>query len=185
MLVTEFGVERAKYNTFFQTDGVKSEEKFFEKLLYRPFMRSIEKNVISGNYFDKSIFNTTDIITGTNDFAGLLKLVRYLKNKNENNVVVVNPVIMAGIVNTVTNTAYLNEYLLNKKIEGVEIIESLECPNTKIVGVDPTKICLALSPELTVRKLTTVFTQYLDYIFQVYTFVNGGDVFDSAVVMGI
>jgi len=170
LLASEFGINRAKYNTFF--NGIeKMEKQILENLLYKPFMRSIEKNVISGNYFSKSIFENCETITGTNNFTGLLKLVRYLKNKNENNYIVINPTI-------------LSEYLLNKTIEGVRIIETLECPASKIVGVNPEKICLVMSPELQIKKFS-VLNFPLDYIFHVYSFANGGDMFDTAVGFNI
>jgi hypothetical protein len=183
-LVSEYGMNKLKYNTYFKEMDKNKEKMILENIVYKPFLRSIEKNVISGNYFDKSLFNTSDIITGTNDFNGLLKLIRYLKNKNENNCVVVNPSIMYGIIDTITKESYLNEYLLNKTIEGVEIIETLECPNNKIVGVDPTKICLVVSPELQIQKFSSL-ENIIDYHFHIFCFVNGGDMFNSSVSMDV
>jgi hypothetical protein len=179
LLCSEFGNSVSSHSSL--ADKLK-ENYILENVMYKPFMKSVEKNIISGKYFDKSLFENSETITGSNDFNDLLKLVRKLKDKNENNVVVINPGVMYNILDTITKEGYLNEYLLNGSIEKVKIIETLECPNTKIVGVDPTKICLVIGPGLEVKKLNSV----IGYdVYQIFSFVNGGDMFDTSIGMEI
>jgi hypothetical protein len=44
------------------------EENILKNILYKPMIKCIEKCIISGTYFDKPLFSTTNIITGTKDF---------------------------------------------------------------------------------------------------------------------
>lgn len=165
------------------------ENYILENVFYKPFLRNIEKNVISGDYFDKSLFETNKTITGTNDFDGLLKLIRELKDKNENNCIVINPTVMTGIIDNITKESYLSEYLLNGTIEKVKIIETLECPNTKIVGVNPSKLFLILLPNLEIRKVSNYLSVNSvgagNTIYQIYGFANGGDMFDTSIGFNI
>jgi hypothetical protein len=46
-------------------------------------------------------------------------------------------------------------------------------------GNDPNKICILLIPNLEVRKLNKIGS--IDYFFQIFGFVNGGDIFNSAI----
>jgi hypothetical protein len=158
-------------------------DDILKNILYKPFVKSIEKNVINGSYFDKPLFSTTNTITGTNDFEGLLQLVRELKNNYDDGCIVGNPTVVNGIVDTIDKESYLNEYLLNGTIEGVPIISTMSCPesvnDTFLAGFDPNKICLLLVPQLEVKKLSTVGS--IDNFFHIYGFVNGGDVFNTSI----
>jgi hypothetical protein len=183
VLVYEFGIDKNSNKVLLNINENK-EKQILENVIYKPFLRSVEKNVINGNYFDKSILLSTDIFTGTNDFISLLKFIRLLKIKNENNVIIVNPEVMNDIIDTITIESYLTEYLLNKTIEGIRIIESLECIKTDIFGIDPTKICLVIYPELQIKKLS-LFEFPTEYIYHIYSFVNGGDIFNSGYRMRI
>jgi hypothetical protein len=160
-------------------------EDILKNILYKPFTKSIEKNVISGSYFDKPLFSTTNTITGTKDFDGLLKLVRELKDNYDDSCIVGNSSVVSEIIDTIDKESYLTEYLLNGTIEGVQIISSKDCPesvkDTFLVGFDPNKICLLLVPQLEVKKLSTVGS--IDNFFHIYGFVNGGDVFNSSIGM--
>jgi hypothetical protein len=158
-------------------------EDILTNILYKPFVRTIEKCVISGSYFDKSLFSTPQTMTGTKDFDGLLQLVRGVKNTTDDGMIIGNPAVINEIVDTIDKESYLNEYLLNRTIEGVPIIGTLSCPEEAddkfLVGFDPNKICLLLAPQLQVKKLSTVGS--IDNFFQIFGFVNGGDVFNTSV----
>jgi HK97 family phage major capsid protein len=158
-------------------------ENLLKNILYKPFVKSIEKNVINGTYFDKPLFSTANTITGTKDFDGLLQLVRELKNTYDGGCIVGNPAVINEIVDTIDKGAYLNEYLLNGTVEGVQIISTKDCPesvnDTFLAGFDPNKIGLLLAPQLEVRKLSTVGS--VDNFFQIFGFVNGGDIFNTAI----
>jgi HK97 family phage major capsid protein len=158
-------------------------EDLLKNILYKPFTKSIEKNVISGSYFDKPLFSTTNIITGTKDFDGLLLLIRELKDNYDDGCIVGNSSVISEIIDTIDKESYLTEYLLNGTIEGVQIISTKDCPesvnDTFLVGFDPNKICLLLVPQLEVKKISTVGS--VDNFFHIYGFVNGGDVFNSSI----
>jgi hypothetical protein len=186
LLCAEFSLNISnKFNYMFSEIDEKSEFKNMRKLLFKPFMQAVEKNIISGDYFDKSIFNSSETITATNDFNGLLKLIRALKEKNEKNCIVVNPSVMEKITDTITKEAYLNEYLLNKTIEGVKIIENLNAPKNKITGFNPTQIYLLLVPNIQIRKFREANINNLDSIYQIFSFANGGDIFNTAISFNI
>ena len=186
LLVSEFGSNKNTQKVFFNGIDENKEKMILENIFFKPFLRSIEKNVIQGIYFDKSLpqSSTTDTFTGTKDFDGLLSLVRKLKLKNQNNVLVIHPQVMFDIIDSITIESYLREYLMNRTIEGVRIIESLESVQTQVYGVDPTKICLIMSPELQIQKLS-LSEHPLDYIYHIYSFVNGGDMFSTGIEMRI
>jgi hypothetical protein len=158
-------------------------EDILKNILYKPFVKSIEKQVINGSYFDKSLFSTTNVIDGTKDFDSLLLLIRALKNTADDGCIVGNPVVINEIIDTIDKESYLNEYLLNGTIEGIKIISTKDSPedvNDKfLVGFDPNKICLLLVPELEVKKISTVGS--IDNYFHIYGFVNGGDIFNTAI----
>jgi hypothetical protein len=157
-------------------------ENILTNILYKPFTKAIEKQVISGDFFDKPLFSTTNTITGTNDFAGLLQLVRTLKNAYDDSCIIGNSSVISGIVDTIDIEAYLNEYLLKGTIEGVQIVSSKDAPTEVddkfLVGFDPNKIGLLLIPQIYVRKLSTIG---VDHYFQIFCLVNGGDIFNSAI----
>jgi hypothetical protein len=159
-----------------------SVEETLKNILYKPFVRCIEKNVVTGTYFDKPLFSTTNTITGTKDFDGLLQLVRELKNTTDDGCIIGNTSVINEIIDTIDKDSYLNEYLLNKTIEGVPIIGSKDYPddvdNKFLVGFDPNKICLLLIPQLQVKKISQ--TNSIDYFFQIFGFVNGGDIFNTS-----
>ena len=90
-----------------------NEESVIKSILYKPFIKCIEKCIISGTYFDKPLFSTTNTITGTKDFDGLLKLVRRIKEKTDNGCIVGNSTTISEIIDTITNQSYLTEYLLD------------------------------------------------------------------------
>jgi hypothetical protein len=185
MLVSEIGMSLQSRSIFFDTFGKKSEKKeeeFLKKIMYSPFLRSVEKNVISGNYFNKSIFNICENITGSSNFSSLLNLIRKLKEKNSENIVILHPSIMNKIIDSITKESYLNEYLMNQTIEGVDIITTLECPDTKIVGVNPTEICLVICSEIQCKKISVVG---LDGVYQVMVWVEGGDLFNTSIGMEV
>jgi hypothetical protein len=139
--------------------------------------------VINGSYFDKPLFSTTNTITGTKDFDGLLLFIRALKNKTDDGSIIGNTSVINKIIDTIDKESYLNEYLLNGTIEGVQIISTKDCPEDAdgkfLIGFDPNKICLLLNPELEVKKISTVGS--VDNYFHIYGFVNGGDVFDTSI----
>jgi hypothetical protein len=157
-------------------------EDILKNILFKPFVRTIEKCVISGSYFDKSLFSTPQTMTETKDFDGLLKLVRGVKNSTDDGMIVGNPTVINEIVDTIDKESYLNEYLLNGTIEGVPIISTLSSPEDVdgkfLVGFDPNKICLLLVPQLQVKKLSKIGS--IDNFFQIFGFVNGGDIFNTA-----
>jgi hypothetical protein len=157
-------------------------EDVLKNILYKPFVRAIEKQVINGAYFDKPLFSATNTITGTKGFDGLIALVRELKNTTDDGMIVGNPTVIDEIIDTVDKESYLNEYLLRGTIEGVQIIGTKDSPtgvnDTFLVGFDPNKICLLLLPQLEARKLSTVGS--IDNFFQIFGFVNGGDVFNTS-----
>jgi hypothetical protein len=159
------------------------EEDILRNILYKPFVRSIEKCVTNGTYFDKPLFSTTNVITGTKDFDGLLTLVRELKNTYDDGCIVGNSSVVSEIIDTIDKESYLTEYLLNGTIEGVQIIGTKDSPEDVsgkfLVGFDPNKICLVLVPQLEVKKISTVGS--IDNFFHIYGFVNGGDVFNTSV----
>jgi hypothetical protein len=156
-----------------------------KNILYKPLVRCIEKNVVTGTYFDKSLFSTLNTITGTKDFDGLLKLVRGLKNTTDDGYIIGSTSVINGIIDTIGKESYLNEYLLDGTIEGVPILGSINYPDSVddkfLVGFDPNKLCLLLTPQLEVKKIS----QYgsTDYFFQIFGFINGGDIFNSAIAM--
>jgi hypothetical protein len=158
-------------------------EDILKNILYKPFVKSVEKCVINGTYFDKPLFSTPQTITGTKDFDGLLLLVRELKNKIDDGMIVGNPAVINEIVDTIDKDSYLNEYLLNGTIEGVPVISTKDSPEEVdgkfLVGFDSNKICLLLVPQLQVRKLSTVGS--IDNFFQIFGFINGGDVFNTSI----
>jgi hypothetical protein len=158
-------------------------ENILKNILYKPFVKSIEANVICGDYFDKPLFSTTNTITGTNDFSGLLQLVRKLKDTYDDGCVVGNSGVISGIIDTIDKEAYLNEYLQNGTIEGIQIISKYDSPaeadDKFLVGFDPNKICLLLIPQLQVKKISVVGS--VEKFFHIYGFCNGGDVFNSAI----
>jgi hypothetical protein len=174
------GIEVPKLVSLFYDNQV---EEILKNILYKPFVKSVEKCVINGTYFDKPLFSTPQTITGTKDFDGLLLLVRALKNKIDDGMVVGNPAVINEIIDTIDKDSYLNEYLLNGTIEGVPIISIPSCPEEVdgkfLAGFDPNKICLLLVPQLEVRKLSTVGS--IDNFFQIFGFVNGGDVFNTSI----
>jgi hypothetical protein len=157
-------------------------ENIIKNVLYKPFVKNIEKNVINGG-FDKPLFSTTNTITGTKDFDGLLKLVRELKNTYDDSCIIGNPTVISEIIDSITKESYLTEYLLNGTIEGVQIISSVDCPesvnDTFLIGFDPNKICLLLVPQLEVKKISVVGS--VENFFHIYGFVNGGDVFNTSI----
>jgi hypothetical protein len=172
-------------NDFLEATSDESIEDILKNILYKPFVKQIEKQVINGTYFDKPLFNTTNTITGTANFAGLLLLVRALKDTTDNGAIVGNSGVISTIIDTITNEAYLTEYLLNHSIEGVPIISTKDAPATVttkfLVGFDSTKLGLLLVPELEVKKFSIL--QSIDYYFQIFGFVNGGDVFNTAIAL--
>lgn len=158
-------------------------EDVLTNILYKPFTKSIEANVISGDYFDKPLFSTANTITGTNDFDGLLQLVRTLKDTYDDGCIVGNSSVISGIIDTIDKDSYLTEYLLHGTIEGIQIISKADAPldtdDKFIVGFDPNKICLLLIPQLQVKKVSLAGN--INHFYQIYGFVNGGDVFNSAI----
>jgi hypothetical protein len=179
-------IKMSKYDFNFDNLDEKNQELMLNNLLYKPFLKSIEKNVIGGSYFDKSLFSTTNKITGTNDFNGLLKLVRELKDKQDNSIIVGNSLVISHIIDTITKEPYLNEYLLNGTIEGIPIIGTVESPTSEngniLVGVDPTNIILLMTPDLQVKKISVMG---MNTYFQMFCFVNGGDVFENSIGLSI
>jgi hypothetical protein len=141
--------------------------------------------VVTGTYFDKSLFSAADTMTGTKDFDGLLQLVRGLKNTTDDGCIIGSTSVINEIIDTIDKDSYLNEYLLNGTIEGIPIIGSVNYPESVddkfLVGFDPNKICLLLAPQLEVRKISQAGS--IDYFFQIFGFVNGGDIFNSAIAM--
>jgi hypothetical protein len=172
-------------NDFLEATSDESIEDILKNILYKPFVKQIEKQIINGTYFDKPLFNTTTTITGTADFAGLLSLVRALKDTTDNGCIVGNSGVISAIIDSITKDSYLTEYLLNHTIEGVQIISTKDAPaavGTKIlVGFDAVKLGLLLVPELEVKKFSIL--QSIDYYFQIFGFVNGGDIFNTAVAL--
>jgi hypothetical protein len=162
-----------------------SVEDTLKNILYKPFVRCIEKNVVTGTYFDKSLFSAVNTMTGTKDFDGLLQLVRGLKNTTDDGCIIGSTAVINEIIDTIGKESYLNEYLLKGTIEGVPILSSVNYPDSVddkfLVGFDPNKICLLLIPQLEVRKLNKLGS--IDYFFQIFGFVNGGDIFNSAIAM--
>jgi hypothetical protein len=159
------------------------EENILKNILYKPMVKCIEKCVIGGTYFDKPLFSTTNTITGTKDFDGLLKLARAIKDKTDNACIVGNTKTISDIIDTITNQSYLTEYLLNSTIEGVPVIATVEAPESVddkfLIGFDKIKLCLLLVPELKIRKFS-LHTEAEDR-FKIYSFVNGGDIFNTAI----
>jgi hypothetical protein len=178
-------------------------EDFYEKnntdikeimvnLLYRPFLKSVERCFLTGNYFDKPLFSTTNFVTGTNNFTGLLKLVRELKSRQDDNIIVGNSNVISSIFNSITTVAnepFLIEYLFKGTVEGVPIISTIEAPANAggniLVGYDPTNVVLLMSDVLEVRKLNDASTNPTLNNYQIFSFINGGDVFESAVALKI
>jgi hypothetical protein len=181
-------IKMSKYDFNFDNLDDKNQELILKNLLYKPFLKSVEKNIISGTYFDKSLFSTTNTITGTNDFNGLLKLVRELKDKQDNNIIVGNSTVISNIIDTINNkNPYLTEYLLNGTIEGIPIIGTVESPASEngniLVGTDPTNIMILMTPDLRVKKISVVGE--INSYFQMFCFVNGGDVFENSIGLKI
>jgi len=180
-------IKISKYD--FDIDNLADDKQkmILKNLLYKPFLKVLEKNIIGGTYFDKPLFETSNQITGTNDFDGLLKFVRVLKDKQDNSVIIANSSVVSSIIDTITKESYLTEYLLNRSIEGVKIIETVESPTSEngniLVGIDPTQICILLTPDIEVKKISVPgdITSY----FQMFFFVNGGDVFNKSVGLSI
>jgi hypothetical protein len=73
----------------FYNNDILAEENI-KNILYKPFVRCIERNVVTGTYFDKPLFSTANIITGTKDFDGLLQLVRESKNTTDDGCIIGN-----------------------------------------------------------------------------------------------
>lgn len=166
---------------------LKTEKELLERLLWKPFLKKIEKNIIAGDFFDKSLFNTSYEITGTPDFNGLLSLARNIKNKTDNGCIVGNSAVISSIIDTISKDAYLNEILLNNTIEGVEIISTKESPaleNGRILtAFDKNKICLLLAEKFDTKKMS--ITGSASDIYQFICFTNGGDMFDSAIALKV
>jgi putative ubiquitin-RnfH superfamily antitoxin RatB of RatAB toxin-antitoxin module len=165
----------------------KEETEILKNVLYNPFLKKIEKNIIHGNYFNSSLFNTDNIISGSG-FSGLMDLTEVLKVKNDDTMIVGHNAIIDAIIQRIPadKSAYLNEYLLKGTINGVPIISTINAPandNGKIlVGFNPAKLCLLLSTDLSVRKVNSLG---LVYYYQFYTFINGGDIFNSSIALKI
>jgi hypothetical protein len=172
-----------RYNTDIQISD-DEEKELLVNMLYKPFMKSIEKYLIGGSYFDKPLFNTDNQITGTNDFNGLLKLVRAVKEKNDDNIIVGNTKTINNIIDTIDNESYLNEYLLNGTIESVPVIGTVDSPETQneniLVGYDPGKICIVLTDDLSCKKFSSL-NDGLNYFYQLFFGINGGDIFDNSI----
>jgi hypothetical protein len=177
----------------------RQDEDFYEKnntdikeimvnLLYRPFLKSVERCFLTGNYFDKPLFSTANTITGTNDFHGLLKLVRALKDKQDDNIIVGNSAVISNIIDTIDNGPYLNEYLLKGTIEGIPIIGTVDAPEEEneniIVGYDPTNILFLICDVLEARKIN-VLDNPMHNNYQIFSFINGGDVFNNSIGLKI
>jgi HK97 family phage major capsid protein len=158
-------------------------ENIITQVLYKPFVKVIEKNVISGTYFDKPLFQTTKTITGTNDFDGLLKLARKLKDTYDDGCIVGNSAVISGILDDIKKESYLNEYFMKGTIEGIQVLSTKDTPvnvdGKFLVGFDPNKIGLLLLPLLKVKKICLL--EMVDRFFQIYGFCNGGDIFDTAI----
>jgi hypothetical protein len=86
---------------FMESTSDESVEDILKNILYKPFIKQIEKQVINGTFFDKPLFSTSTTITGTQDFDGLLLLVRGLKNTTDNGCIVGNSSVMSTIIDTI------------------------------------------------------------------------------------
>ena len=185
-LGTEIKVSKYFQNKFNKDIEITEEEEkyYLTSMVYKPFMKSIEKCLIGGTYFDKPLFSTTNQLTGTNDFNGLLKLVRKLKDTNDNNLIVGNSSTISNIIGTITKESYLNEYLLNGTIERIPVISTVDSPVSEngniLVGFDPEKICLLLTDNLQCKKFS-VLEDSLNSYYHFFCFVNGGDIFDNSI----
>jgi hypothetical protein len=158
-------------------------ENIITNMIYKPFVKSIESNVISGAYFDKPLFNTQNTITGTNNFEGLLKLVRKLKDTYDDGCIVGNNSVIEELIDTIGVESYFTEYLMKGTIEGVQIISNKNAPENVdgkfLVGFNPNKIGLLLVPQIQVRKISIVGR--IDNFFHIYGCCNGGDIFNTAI----
>jgi len=181
-------IKLSKYDFNFDNLDDKNQELILKNLLYKPFLRMLERNVIGGtDYFDKPLFYTSNKITGTNDFNGLLKLVRVLKDKQDNSIIIGNSSVISHMIDTITKEPYLTEYLLNKSIEGVKIIETVESPAIQygniLVGINPSQINLLLTKDLEIKKISVIGD--INSYYQMFFFANGGDVLSKSIGLSI
>jgi hypothetical protein len=167
--------------------GENEEAEILKDILYNPFMKKIEKHIIQGDYFDASLFNTENVIEGSG-FSGLIDLTEALNTKQDDSMIVGHPAIIDAIIQGIpaNKSAYLNEYLLKGTINGVPIVSTINAPandNGKmLVGFNPKKICLLLATDLEARKVNSIG---LTYYYQFIIFVNGGDLFNTAMALKI
>jgi len=174
----------SRYNLEYNTLSESKQQELLSKIIFSPFLKMIEKRLLQGNYFDKPLFSTNNKIVETADFKGLLKLVRALKEKQDNSIIIGNSKTIDNIVDSISvKSPYLMEYLLKNSIEGVPIISTVEAPEIEngniIVGVDPAQICLVLAPDFEAKRIGVVGD--MSVYFHLFCYANGGDVSNKAI----
>jgi hypothetical protein len=160
-----------------------AENKIVENAVYAPLLKAVERQCISGNYFHKSIFNTTNItntISGTN-FNGLLSLARGIKHKTDDGCIVINPVILESILDSTMPPEYKQEFLFNHTIEGVSVLSTMEAPTKNAAAFDRKKIVLSICDGLSIKKFSVAGN--INYFYHIFCLANFADLFNTAIVL--
>jgi hypothetical protein len=160
----------------------ETEKKIITQVIYKPLLKAIEHNCISGNYFHKSLFSTANTISGSG-FNGILELARIIKNKTDNGMIIINSLLMESIINNMP-TEYKIEFLMKNTIEGIEIIQTIDAPvnfeNKIAIAFDRNEIVLNLVDEISIRKINTLA---MYYIYQIMFFCNFSDLYSTAIAL--
>jgi hypothetical protein len=150
-------------------------EKILKGILYRPFAKAIEKAVINGTFFDSPLWNTDRTIEGQLNFDGLLTLARTISAETDQGYIVGNTSIINTIIDSMTDTAYKNELLLNGTLEGVKIIKTVNAPNDnekKLIAYDASHIKFLMDSDILASKFKVLGEINVYYQFMI--FINGG-----------
>jgi hypothetical protein len=180
-LPKNFGIEIILPNRAGDPDEEK-ENIIIENIIYKPLLNAIEKQCISGNYFHKSIFNTTNNITG-NGFNGLLNLAREIKHTTDNGMIVINPVVIENILDSTMPSEYKQEFLFNQTIEGMPVIQTIEAPLSNAAAFDRKKIVFSLADNLSVKKFSVAGE--INYYYHIFCMCNFSDLFSTSIVCQI
>jgi hypothetical protein len=150
----------------------ETEKKILIQVIYQPLMAAIEKQCISGSYFNLPLFSTNNTINGSG-FSGLLELARAIKQKTDTGKILIHPALIESIIDNSMPEAYKNEFLMRQTIETIPVISTIESPinfeNKMCVAYDSKKIVFSLCDEISIRKIQSLD---LNYHFQFFCFCN-------------
>jgi hypothetical protein len=163
----------------------KTEERIITNVIYKPMLKAIEKQCISGGYFHKPLFNTANTISGSG-FSGLLELARVIKNNTDNGIIVIHPAIMESILDNSMTTEYKAEYLMRNTVENVPVLQTIESPinyeDKFAVAFNKSNIVLSLADEVSVKKFYSL-NSAMDYFYHIIAFCNFSDLYGNSIAL--